>query len=239
MLWAVRHLWMSGASFVFNCYHHWSSLVLRNGNGTASFLHSREVVTQGDPIKMITYGIVILPLINNLKREIPDVTQPWYADAAGYLSKFARIETYFDSLTRQVPGRGYYYELSNSILIVHSENIDARKEFGARHEFKVCTGARYIGGYIGDGDSKRNWLRERTLMREKKIITISKTVGKYPQGSYAAGVCEIQSVWIFLQCVTWDTGYAFAGVEKMIWGFFALYFLQKDENPLTHCRNSK
>ena len=64
-------------------------------------------VTQGDPLAMITYGIGILPLINNIKREIPDVTQPWYADNSGALGMFARIETYFDSLTRQGPGRVY------------------------------------------------------------------------------------------------------------------------------------
>ena len=41
MLWTVWHLWTSGARFVFNCYCHWSLLVLRNGNGTDSILHSR------------------------------------------------------------------------------------------------------------------------------------------------------------------------------------------------------
>ena len=80
----------------------------------------------------------------------------------------------------------------------------------------MCTSARYIGGYIGDDKSKRDWLRERTLKWEKNINTIGKTVGKYPQESYAAVVRAIQSEWIFLQRVTWDTGNSFAGVEKMI-----------------------
>ena len=48
------------------------------------------------------------------------------------------------------------------------------------------------------------------------IRTIIKTAGKYPQESYIAVVRAIQSEWIFLQHVTWDTGYGFAGVEKMI-----------------------
>ena len=63
----VRHLWPSGARFVFNCYHHWSLLALRNDNGTASFMHSKEGVPQGGPIAMIAYGIGILPHIKNLK----------------------------------------------------------------------------------------------------------------------------------------------------------------------------
>ena len=54
---------------------------------------------------MIAYGIGILPLIKNLKRTIPDVTQLWYADNAGSLGTFARLETYFDSLERLGPGR--------------------------------------------------------------------------------------------------------------------------------------
>ena len=76
IMWTVRYLWLSRDCFVFNLYCHWSSLVLRNRNGTASFLHSKESVTQGDPLAMIAYSISITPLIKNLKREIPDITQP-------------------------------------------------------------------------------------------------------------------------------------------------------------------
>ena len=58
MLWAVRHEWPSGAQFTFNCYCHWSTLVVREiGDGSGHFLHSKEGVTQGDPLAMIAYGI--------------------------------------------------------------------------------------------------------------------------------------------------------------------------------------
>ena len=56
-------------------------------------------MTQGVPLVIIAYGIVIIPLIMNLKQEIPDVTQPWYADDSGDLGTLARLETYFDLLT--------------------------------------------------------------------------------------------------------------------------------------------
>ena len=56
-----------------------------------------------------------------------------------------------------------------------------------------CSQAHYLGGYIGDNKSKRDWLRERTLTWEKNINTIRKTAGKYPQESYAAIVRVIQS----------------------------------------------
>ena len=100
--------------------------------------------------------------------------------------------------------------------------------------------ARYLGKYIKYDDSKSDWLRDRTLTWEKNINTTSKTAEKYPQKSYTVVVCTIQSEWIFLQCVTWDRGDTFAGVEKIIWGWgIASSFPQKDQNSLTHHRNSK
>ena len=101
---------------------------------------------------MISYGICILPLIRNLKNELPDVTHRY----AGDLGMFARIETYFNSITHQVPGRGYYPETSKSVMIVHPENLEAGELIGARHEFKVFTGAYYLGGYIGDDKYKHD-----------------------------------------------------------------------------------
>ena len=108
--------------------------------------------------------------------------------------------------TLQVPGRGYHSDPTNGVLIICLENIEAGKVFGARHGFRVCKGARYFGGYIGDNESKCDWLRERTMKWGKNINTISETAEKYPQESYAVVVRVIQLEWIFLQRVTWDTG---------------------------------
>ena len=84
MLWAVRHKWPSGAQFTFNCYRHWATLVVRDiGYGSGHFLHSKEGVTQGDPLSMIAYGIGVLPLIRELWDTHPRVTQPCYDDDAG------------------------------------------------------------------------------------------------------------------------------------------------------------
>ena len=165
---------------------------------TASFMHSREGAIQGDPLTMSKYGICILPLMKNCKREIPDATQPWYADNSGALGRLARIETYFNSITRQGLGNRCYSEPSKSVLIVHPENLEARKEFGSRHGFKVVMSARYLRGYIGDDRSKSNLLRERTLAWENNIRTTSETAGEFPQESYAAVVCEIQRERIFM-----------------------------------------
>ena len=76
MLWTVCHLWSSGACFVLNCYCHCLSLLLRNGNGAVSFLHSREGVEQGEPFAVVDYGIGVLLITKHLKATHTDVTQP-------------------------------------------------------------------------------------------------------------------------------------------------------------------
>ena len=49
ILWTARHLWPFVAHFVFSCCRHCSSPVLRNRDGTDSFLHSKEGMTQWGP----------------------------------------------------------------------------------------------------------------------------------------------------------------------------------------------
>ena len=84
MLWAVRHECPSGAQFTFNCYCHWATLVVRDiGEGSGHFMHSKEGVTQEEPLAMIAYVIGVLSLIRELWGAHPRVTQPWYADDAG------------------------------------------------------------------------------------------------------------------------------------------------------------
>ena len=69
--------------FAFNCHRHWAVILVRAGNGHALFVHSKEGVTQGDPLAVVACGIAILPLIRILKAAVPDVHQPWHADDAG------------------------------------------------------------------------------------------------------------------------------------------------------------
>ena len=149
-------------------------------------------MTQGYPLEMIACSIEILPLIKKTKWEITEVTHPWYDDRDQSLGTFSIIETYFNCITRKGPGCGYHPELPQSVLIVHPENPEAKKVFGVRHRFKVCTGARYLGNYIRDDRYKINWLRECTLMWDKNIGKIRKTTDKRPRNSYIAAACAIQ-----------------------------------------------
>ena len=86
----------------------------------------------------------------------PDVAHPWYADNACELGTLANVELYFNSLKLFIPGCGYYPGPSKSVFIVHPDNIKAGKCFGLCHRFKFFTGERYLGGFIGEDNSKRD-----------------------------------------------------------------------------------
>ena len=98
----------------------------------------------------------------------------------------------------------------------------------------MCTGVRYPGSFIGDDNSKREWLKECTDTWERNITNIRKTTGEYPQEIYAAVVCAIQLGWGFLQRVMDNTGDAFEGVVKKI---IALAFYL--ESKISHTPHSK
>ena len=108
---------------------------------------------------------------------------------------------------------------------MHPDNLAAGKEFGLCQAFKVCTGVRYLGGFIGDDKSKREWQRYHTPKREKNICEITKTAKKYPQESYDTLVYTIQLECIFSKRIKKYTWYAFAGVEKIIRETFLPFLL--------------
>ena len=145
------------------------------------------------PLAVVSYSIGVFLLIKYRKVEFPDVNQTWYSRNGGTLGTFTNVDLYFNSLNRFGPGCGYFPEPSKIILIVHPDNLEYIKRSVLSHDFKVCTGARYLGVFIRDDDSKCDWIKVRMQLWEHKILKISKTAGKYPQESYAVVLCVIQS----------------------------------------------
>ena len=84
MLWTVRHRWMAGAKFAFNCYRHWAQLLLRQPGEPPVTILSREGVTQGDPISIVLYGITLVPLSEELRAADPGLLSPFYVDDAAF-----------------------------------------------------------------------------------------------------------------------------------------------------------
>ena len=66
-------------------------MVRDTGHRSGHFFHSKEGVTQEEPLAMIAYDIGVLPLIRELQGAHPHVTQPWYADDTEAGGEFTHI----------------------------------------------------------------------------------------------------------------------------------------------------
>jgi hypothetical protein len=109
---------------------------------------------------MAAYGILLLPLICQLKREFPDVNQSWYADDAGAGGNFSGIRRYFERLQEIGPSRGYFPEPSKSILIVLENNREKAESEFRDLKLQVTNGSRYLGGFIGDSAAQQAWIKK-------------------------------------------------------------------------------
>jgi hypothetical protein len=220
MLWTIRHEWPAGARFAFNCYSHHSVLIVRDPGGIAIIIFSKEGVTQGDPIAMFCYGIGILPMIKHLKTLYPDLKQPWYADDAGALGSFDDIIRMFTELVRIGPDFGYFPNPSKSILVTPATKLEyAEQHFNQTYDlgFKICSGHRYLGGFVGDSASRKEYV-------SSKISTWVQTVGqlsmvaseKYSHSAYTGYTKSLQHQWTFLQRVVPNIDDMFQPLEDMI-----------------------
>ena len=90
---------------------------------------------------MITYGIGVLPIIQDIRDVDPFVTQPWYADDAGAGGTFEQILSHFRDLQARGPPWGYFLEPTKSILVVPPRNVAREEELFRGMGMTVVTGS--------------------------------------------------------------------------------------------------
>ena len=150
-------------------------------DGSGHFLHSKEGVTQGDPLVMIAYGIGVLLLIRELQGAHPRVTQPWYADDTGSGGKFPHILVHLRDLQARGPPRGYFPELTKSILVVAPTNVAQAEDFFREMGLKGATGRRYLGGFIGKREPDKSWKAGKVVGWTESVETLAGISHKHPQ----------------------------------------------------------
>jgi hypothetical protein len=157
-------------------------LLLRSNNGAGCFIFSKEGVTQGDPLSMFACGTGILPLIGLLKAEFPAVEQPWHADDAGAGGKFTDVlRRLFLRLQEIGPSFGHHPEPSKSILVVSQHNMEAAARTASPDfNFKVKSGSRCLGGFVGDDAALHDWLSEKAKSWGEAVTDLGEVAPNFP-----------------------------------------------------------
>ena len=217
MLWTVRHRWPAGARFSFNCYRHSALLVVRHDDShSCELLHSREGVTQGDPLAMVLYGLALVPLAENLRAAVPEALQPWYADDAAVAGRAGDIAKVMARLQEWGPARGYFPEPEKSIFIVRPEDEEDAKALLQDFNFRYKDGSRYVGGFIGSRARLLEWLEPKVQEWVAAIKTLSRIAKRFPQTAYTGLVRSLQMEWTYVQRVIPNIEDSFAPVEHAL-----------------------
>ena len=70
--------------FVFKCYSHWVRILLHQTGEPPVTIMIRNEVTQGEPLLMVLYRIILAPLGEELRAVDPGLLSPFYADDAAF-----------------------------------------------------------------------------------------------------------------------------------------------------------
>jgi len=150
----ARVLWPRCVHLLFNTYRGWSVLVL---SGSSTFLHSKEGVTQGDPLSMFMYAIRTSPLIHSLC-DPRRWTQLWYADDTSASGTLPELRNWFNLLCSCGPSFSYYPEPTKSFAVVNEQWTGEAAAIFSDLGVQVETGHRYLGGFIGSRSERDEYV---------------------------------------------------------------------------------
>jgi hypothetical protein len=201
MLWNVGHRWPKGSRLAFNSYRHFNICIVRKGTGAPAFMiFGEEGLSQGDPLAMVLYGVALMPLAEHLRKFLPDVLTPWYADDAAAAGNAERSAMALKFLKVYGPIYGYYPEPEKSFHICKKEDEAQAKVAFYAHGLKVqfVRGMRYLGGYIGSRDSKLEWVEEKVRVWVDGVKILASVAKRFPQTAFAGLTISLQNEWQYL-----------------------------------------
>ena len=234
MLWTIRHLWPSAARFSYNLYRHQAILVVRRCPDTATFLLSREGVTQGCPLAMVHYGLALVPLARRIRDATTGGNLIGYADDKSFVGTASQIDSAMQLLLQHGPPRGYFPEPDKSTLICRPQDQATMQQLLHRYQFQYKSGSRYLGGFIGDDDEHENWLKAQVSDWVEAVRTLSTVAQRFPQTAYACMQRSLQAQWQYLQRVTpTNFCYCFQPLEDAIRKDFLPALLSVDAEAIT------
>ena len=83
-------------------------------------------------------------------------------------------------------------------------------------DFKVRTGNRYLGGFIGEDEALNEWRAEKTKFWEEAVTDLTSVTQVFPQAAYCGLQKSLQQEWQFVQRVTKGIGPEFATIEQTL-----------------------
>ena len=231
MLWNVRHRWAKGSRIAFNSYRHFNQVIVRRGGGkTAHVILAEEGLSQCDPLAMALYGVALLPLAEKLKRAVPEVAVPWFADDVATVGNLSDCALALEFLCEVGPQYGYFPEPEKTHVIC-TEREEAEAQWAFLERDLVVTpsrGERYLGGFVGSKREKEEWVKKKVEVWEKGVNILAGIAKRFPQTAFAGVAMSLQHEWQYVARTVPGIGHLFAPVERAIRNNFLPTLLGED-----------
>ena len=137
----------------------------------------------------------------------------WYADNSDLASNFAKNKDCFSELYRMVTTILYHKEPSNSFLVNSTGNIDLSTSLFTEEGFKIDTGLRYLGGYLGVVKYAQDYMSDKVANWVKYVKVFYKVAEKEPQYDFSVITQSLHNKWSYTQRVTYHPVDTFAPLK--------------------------
>ena len=195
VLWNSRVTWPRCSQYLFNTYKGWAPLVLK---GSASMLHSKEGITQGDPLSLFIYAIATLPLINTVDHPYQGF-QVWYVDDASACAKLVSLKDWLLKLMKCGPSFSYYPEPNKSFIVVKENFMEEAHSLFDPLGVNIVLSHKLLGGVVGNPSENNQFVKESVHEWVQIVDHLAKIAQVQPQAAYAAFTRSVQNKWLHLQ----------------------------------------
>ena len=144
-------------------------------------------------------ALAVKPLICQLKQDVPEVKQVWYADDATGAGSCSKLRLFWDHLSDLGKVYGYYPNSSKTHLIVKVQFLQKANEVFAGTGINVTTnGQRHLGAAISKRSSVEEYVKMKVSQWTTEVRQLADIAKMQPQAAYSAYVHGLSSRWIFL-----------------------------------------
>ena len=198
-----------------NCYWIPSRLIVSRGGE----LLCEEGTTQGDPLGMAMFALLLVPLqvLLKLSEICESLSQVWFADDAFGAGSFKGLRQWWDALSTLGPSFGYHPKASKTCLVIHPDDEEAAQAvFGATGIIITTEGKWHLGGALGSVPFMEEYLKHKVDEWRMEVEKIAEVAGSQPQAAYAAFVHGTINKWNYVCRTVANCGHLLQPVEDAI-----------------------
>ena len=133
---------------------------------------------------MVLYGIILLPLAEELRYAYFNLLSPFYDDDAVFDGLARKSAAQLHLLIERGPDQGYFRESAKSLFITNDQEYEeeVRWEFDLTGlNITYVDGRRYLGDYLGPREELYAWVRPKVEAWTHRVSTLAKIANQYPQ----------------------------------------------------------